>query len=317
MGEMSVEQGDATAVIPQVRLDQGEQEPLPRISIVTPSFNQGAYLERTIQSLLHQDYPDIEHLVIDGGSTDGSLDLLKKYERHMAYWESQPDRGQSHAINKGFARATGEIMGWLNSDDILLPHALKIVGQVFHDHPQIQWLTAGSMNITADDRLFSVRPSRRFYSRWTQLFNYSPPPQHCTFWRRDLWVRSGGYLREDTRVMDCELWLRFYEHAQLYVVDTMFGAWRCHPEAYTVRNAHSLLQEVRVTQAPHLRRYLRQRPWLFPLVPVFRMALRIVTSEAAKPMSRDLVNRVFFDWRVKPTRFLTFDPQAGRFRLRT
>jgi glycosyltransferase involved in cell wall biosynthesis len=90
---------------------------LPKISIVTPSFNQGMFLEKTILSVLEQGYPNLEYIIIDGGSSDNSVEIIKKYEKHLAYWESEPDQGQSHAINKGFERATGEIFGWLNSDD--------------------------------------------------------------------------------------------------------------------------------------------------------------------------------------------------------
>src|SRR5512134_129792 len=108
----------------------------PKISIVTPSFNQGKYLERTIRSVIEQDYPNLEYIIIDGGSTDESVEIIRKYEKHLAYWVSEPDRGQSHAINKGFDRATGEIFGWLNSDDWYVPGALKAVAEAFAANPE-------------------------------------------------------------------------------------------------------------------------------------------------------------------------------------
>src|SRR5258707_6129118 len=107
----------------------------PRISVVTPSFNQGAYLERTICSVLDQKYPNLEYLVIDGGSTDESVEIIKRYERHLTYWVSEPDTGQSNAINKGFARTTGTILAWLNSDDRYLPETLGAVAAAAAAHP--------------------------------------------------------------------------------------------------------------------------------------------------------------------------------------
>jgi glycosyltransferase involved in cell wall biosynthesis len=109
---------------------------LPKISIVTPSFNQGRFIEKTILSVIEQDYPNLEYIIIDGGSTDESVEIIKKYEKHLAYWVSEPDRGQSHAINKGFERATGEIFGWLNSDDWYHPGALKALAEAFAANPE-------------------------------------------------------------------------------------------------------------------------------------------------------------------------------------
>jgi glycosyltransferase involved in cell wall biosynthesis len=108
----------------------------PKISIVTPSFNQGRFIEKTILSVIEQDYPNLEYIIIDGGSTDESVEVIKKYDQHLAYWVSEPDRGQSHAINKGFERATGEIFGWLNSDDWYHPGALKAVAEAFAANPE-------------------------------------------------------------------------------------------------------------------------------------------------------------------------------------
>src|SRR4051812_44065291 len=108
---------------------------LPRVTVVTPSFNQGRFLEATLRSVLNQQYPDLEYIVLDGGSTDGSVDILRRYAAQLAYWHTRKDAGQADAIATGFEMATGEVLCWVNSDDILLPGALHRVGAFFRDHP--------------------------------------------------------------------------------------------------------------------------------------------------------------------------------------
>src|SRR5687767_2056706 len=115
--------------------------PLPRISIVTPSYNQGRFLPHTLASVLGQDYPNLEYVVIDGGSADGSADAIRGRAAELSHWVSEPDAGQYDAINKGFARTTGEVMAWLNSDDLYTPWALQVVGEVFRQLPEVQWVT--------------------------------------------------------------------------------------------------------------------------------------------------------------------------------
>ena len=298
--------GDGAA-LQSMRQDSAARS-APRITMVTPSLNQGAYLERAMQSVLSQRYPNLEYLVMDGGSTDQSLAIIGRHAHELAHWEHQPDRGVGHALNKGFARATGEIFGWLNADDVLLPGALHIVGQIFSDYPAILWLTSGSLNLSADDRFFVMQTSRKWFSPWTQLFRRSLPPQHCTFWRKALWDRAGGSVIEDSRFMDCELWLRFYEHAPLYVADTVFGAWRLHPASYSAQRMAAFHRHLDEAQRPYLRRHLQRHRRLAPLLPAIRFYFRY--------LDRDLLNRVGFELWRRRTRFLTFDLPTDRFRLR-
>src|SRR3954447_3859663 len=123
-------------------LETSERATLPKISVVTPSFNQAEYLEETLRSVLDQEYTNLEYIVIDGGSTDGSVDIIRRYEDRLAYWVSEPDQGQYDALNKGFARTTGEIMAWLNSDDKYLDWTFSSVAEAMSKLPEIEWLTS-------------------------------------------------------------------------------------------------------------------------------------------------------------------------------
>jgi glycosyltransferase involved in cell wall biosynthesis len=217
---------------------------LPTISIVTPSYNQGAFLEEAMTSVLGQLYPHVEYVVVDGGSTDGSVQLIEKYAERLSYWCSEPDGGHYDAINKGFSRTSGEIMAWLNSDDKYVSGAFSVVGQIFSAFPEVEWLSSvyplgwnrfGEAVACADAGGFSrasflraaTLPSPSWYSRrFIQ--------QESTFWRRSLWERAGG--RVDTSIAlaaDFELWARFYQHADLFGVAAILGGFRLHPDQKT------------------------------------------------------------------------------------
>jgi glycosyltransferase involved in cell wall biosynthesis len=181
----------------------------PRITIVTPSLNQAAFLERTILSVLDQGYPDLEYLVFDGGSTDGSLEILRRYEDRIAYWESAPDRGQAHAVNKGLERASGDYVGWINSDDYYLSGAFTAAAAAFEASPSAEWVCGACRYLHADgslDLVWRPRLPRGPRSAWA----YEPwyVPQASSFWRPSALDRV-GLLREDFHfAMDVELGLR-------------------------------------------------------------------------------------------------------------
>lgn len=213
----------------------------PRISIITPSYNQAAFLRKTLDSVLDQHYPNLEYIVIDGGSTDGSVDILREYDAKLTYWVSEPDQGQSHAINKGFARATGEIMTWLNSDDVLLPGSLHTVGEIFARYPQIQWLTGQPANLDVHDhlRVFPLKTGRfRALIRrgWYHGRGLGFIRQEGTFWRRSLWEKVGASINEAKHyAMDNDLWRRFAQHADLVTVDMPLAAFRSQPKQKTAQ----------------------------------------------------------------------------------
>jgi len=207
----------------------------PKISIVTPSYNQGQYLEDTILSILNQNYPNLEYIIIDGGSTDNSVDIIKEYKDHLAYWVSEKDRGQTHAINKGFKKATGEIVNWINSDDLLSPGALQAIAE-------------------ASDK---CRDADFYFGDFTiidykgqKIFSRKSPPYHFVtlFWGRQLSSQPAvffrqsvldriGYLDESLNFcMDIEFWVRAAcNGAKFKQIKSPLGIARIHGDAKTAR----------------------------------------------------------------------------------
>ena len=181
---------------------------LPKISIITPSFNQGQYLEETILSVLEQGYPALEFFIFDGGSTDGSLDIIQKHQDQLTFWESKPDRGQSHAINKGFRMASGEIVAWLNSDDLLAPGALKVVAQAWQKNPRLG-LISGQTEIIDQ----AGKPTGNVFGSEPNVINSllsseNPVSQPSTFFSTSA-LKEVGFLDETLHMsMDWDLWLR-------------------------------------------------------------------------------------------------------------
>lgn len=214
-----------------------------KVSIVTPSYNQGHYLEDTILSVLNQDYKDIEYIVIDGGSNDGSVDIIQKHADRLAYWVTERDAGQADAINKGFARSTGDVMAWINSDDKLLPWAVGTVVEVMTACPEVQWLTSAiPMHLRPDGRIaksWTVQGYGRssFESPIYYTGTYTYPgwiQQESTFWTRSLWTRSGGAL--DKRLhyaLDYDLWARYWRLEDLHIVPVPLAGFRIHPDQKT------------------------------------------------------------------------------------
>jgi glycosyltransferase involved in cell wall biosynthesis len=199
----------------------------PKISIVTSSFNQGDYLEETILSVLGQNYPNLEYIIIDGGSTDNSVDIIRKHENQLAYWTSERDRGLYDALQKGFDKATGDIMAYINSDDIYHRKSFHVVAEIFSRFTDVAWIMGLPSKIDEAGRIVSVAKYRP-WSKYNYLQReYEWIQQESCFWRRRLWIQAGGKFAPALKYAgDFELWSRFFSFAQLYSLETVLGAFR-------------------------------------------------------------------------------------------
>jgi glycosyltransferase involved in cell wall biosynthesis len=206
---------------------------MPKLSIVTPSFQQGQYIERTILSVLDQGYPNLEYFVQDGGSKDNTVAVLKKYKNKLTGWVSEKDGGQSQAINLGFSNTNGEIMGWLNSDDLLLPDALVTVVDFFNRHPEVDVVYGNRLIIDENDMdigRWIIPGHNSNMLSWADFV-----PQETLFWRRQIWDKVGGQIDDSFRfAMDWDLLVRFRDAgAQFAHIPQFLGAFRIHEHQKT------------------------------------------------------------------------------------
>lgn len=181
----------------------------PRLSIITPSYNQAEFIERTLKSVLDQGYPNLEYIVVDGGSDDGSADIIERYSNELAWWVSEPDRGQTHALNKGLERATGDIVAYINSDDYYLPGAFEAAVAGF-EKPGVQWLAGTCLYLdggSGEEPSIWVPELPQSPRYWWMLEPWGVP-QAATFWRRELFDRHGGFREDMHYVFDTEYGLR-------------------------------------------------------------------------------------------------------------
>ena len=235
---------------------------LPRISVVTPSFNQGRFLAETMESVLDQRYPNLEYVVVDGASTDNSAAVIEARSSELAWWVSEKDAGQYDAINKGFANTGGDVMAWLNSDDKYTPWALWTVGEVFRQLPEVQWVTT-LLPLHWDERGLPTKckpvhgyTKEGFFrgqhlqrpGEWDKAFIQ----QESTFWRRSLWEKAGGGIDASLHMAgDFELWAKFYQHADLYGIPLPLGGFRLHDDQKTARRMDGYFQEAEAVLSRH------------------------------------------------------------------
>lgn len=248
---------------------------LPRITVVTPSFDQARFLDATLRSILDQDYPDLEVIVMDGGSMDGSREIIERHAPQLSHWQSEPDAGQAAAIQAGFARATGEVLLWVNSDDLLLPDALDAVGRFFAAHPQETFVVGHAIQIDA-----AGAAQRRFYATpptfGSLVFGGGNPAfaQPSAAWRKSAYEQAGGVDPDLHFAMDLDLYVRLTLLRPGALLERFTSAYRFHPDTKTSRLDDVRREEVERIVVTHgrdrasalkrawLRRwYRRRRRW--------------------------------------------------------
>jgi glycosyltransferase involved in cell wall biosynthesis len=233
---------------------------LPRITIVMPCFNQSMFIEESIRSVLDQNYPNLEFLILDGGSTDGSQEIIKRYSDHLAYWRSHRDKGQTDALIQGFSRATGELIGWLNSDDVLLPGALFHIVQAFKSHPKRGLFAGNILVIDENGKIIRTRrpgPSADFFARYG-LFVIAQPGSFFT--RRD-YEAVGGMHGELQYAQDLELYMGMMNNRTPYIkVNAWVSGFRLHSLSKTISQTSKQEQEYELVRREYLT-WIKRSPW--------------------------------------------------------
>ncbi len=300
----------------------------PKISVVTENLNHGEFLDQMILSALSQNYPNLEYIVIDGGSKDHSVDIIRKHANRIAYWCSEKDEGLFDACNKGFAKSTGEIMAFVGSDDMLLPGSLHTVGSIMAQFPEIEWLTTlqpaewdyrGALTPTAAVRGFSRQAFAEGY--------YAPRPDaergffhergwiqsESTFWRRSLWEKVGGRFRTEKfrYAAEFDLWARFSLHSEPYGTPCMLAGWR-QREGQTATRGYNYANETAQSLAEHLTlsplkpnrlRHFALRCGL-GRIPLMRRFLRQTLGYVGRRVVRSKPNQPDSTWRIEEYSFI-------------
>lgn len=230
---------------------------LPKISVITPTLNQAQFIERTITSVLDQGYPNLEYIITDGGSSDGTVDLIRKYESHLAYWVSEKDGGQSNAINKGLKRATGDIIAYINSDDYYLDGAFQRVATAYLDNPDVD-LWHGRCRIVdqhgakVDERVGSIKRYDEVLDLWGVWWKQRNFVQPEVFWTRRIGDKVGAFREDLHLVMDYEYWLRiFAAGGTAGFIDAELAAFRLQPNQKSTQPARTADEHLQVIQ-PHV-----------------------------------------------------------------
>lgn len=285
-----------------------------RFSIVTPTYNSERFLDSCIQSIIGQNHPALEYIIIDGASADKTLDIVRRYEKYISFWMSEPDKGMYDAIEKGFAHSQGEIMAWLNSDDMYLPWALQVVDQIFTELPQVDWISSIrpmgwneqdlAVECIALPGFSEVGFRRGEYMVGSRGFMIESIQQESTFWRRTLWERAGGKMDTTLELAgDFELWARFYQHSDLIGVRVPLGGFRRHADQLTAshladyrREAREVLRRYGGTEQGALRSFLRR--YISPAIPP-RFRPKLVGSGLVYRSPICVYNQSAHRWKIR------------------
>lgn len=231
----------------------------PLVSIITPSYNQAHFLEETIQSVINQDYPNLEYIIVDGGSSDGSVEIIQRYTQRLAWWVSERDQGQTDALNKGFAHAQGDILAWLNSDDTYLPHAITQAVDALQSRPEVGMVYGDANLIDQNGQVIGRFPARQTDYRRLRR-GYVHIPQQAAFFRASLWRQVGPLDPTFYFAMDYDLWVRLAKLAPILYTAHMWANFRLHQTGKSVVSDERCWPEmVRV-------HYREGGSWLSPLV---------------------------------------------------
>lgn len=218
----------------------------PKISIVTTNFNQDRYLEQTILSVLNQEYPNLEYIIIDGGSTDNSVEIIKKYSDKLAYWESSQDKGMYDGLQKGLSKTTGEIMAWINSDDMYLPKSFFSVAEIFAKFTNVKWISGYPTIWDMKGRLVECPHLFKQWSKYDYLVGeYRWIQQESVFWRRSLWETIGSSLNTELKYAgDFDLWFRFFQTEKLYVTTALLSGFRMRDNQLSLKERSNYEYEI-------------------------------------------------------------------------
>ncbi len=229
-----------------INIIKNYQYELPKISIVTPNYNHGKYLEESINSVINQNYPNLEYVIIDGGSSDNSLEIIKKYQNYLSHWVSENDNGNYDAINKGFSFVSGDILAWINADDFYLPGAFYFVAEFFNTFSKSSWVTTSNITTVTNSEIQPNWGNKKYNLDKIISGNFDKPfiQQESTFWTKEIWSKTGGYLNTNYKMAaDLELWIRFFQATNLYVLACPLAIFRIHFNSKTGKDFEKYMLE--------------------------------------------------------------------------